>query len=302
LAQFIGWRILLIAVVAVGIVYFVHLGMEMMANSASLEASCNFFDCSRQAWRETKLFIGAALQGDLGTIETRRGEIPVKQILGDTYFKSMGLLAAALVVATVIGLTAGLLAALLKRSSVAFLVLSLTILGISIPSFFAALLLQLGETQWVRTFGFPLVTVGGFGWDWQHMLLPALVLAARPIAYLTRATFLGLNGVMTQDYIRTAWAKGRSLRGVLYIHTFRNMAVPVLTAVGVSLRFALGSLPVVEFFFGWPGLGERLLSAINAGQTPVVVTLALALGLTFILVNALLDLSYRFIDPRLKET
>jgi peptide/nickel transport system permease protein len=180
--------------------------------------------------------------------------------------------------------------------------LSLTILGISIPSFFAALLLQLGETQWVRTFGFPLVTVGGFGWDWQHMLLPALVLAARPIAYLTRATFLGLNGVMTQDYIRTAWAKGRSLRGVLYIHTFRNMAVPVLTAVGVSLRFALGSLPVVEFFFGWPGLGERLLSAINAGQTPVVVTLALALGLTFILVNALLDLSYRFIDPRLKET
>ena len=91
------------------------------------------------------------------------------------------------------------------------------------------------------------------------------------------------------------------MRGVIYNHTLRNLAVPLLTAVGVSLRFALGSLPVVEYFFGWPGLGDRLLTAINAGQTPVVVTLALALGLTFVLVNLLLDVSYRFVDPRLKE-
>jgi peptide/nickel transport system permease protein len=89
---------------------------------------------------------------------------------------------------------------------------------------------------------------------------------------------------------------------VLHHHTFRNIAVPVLTAMGVSLRFALASLPVVEFFFGWPGLGNRLLSAIQTGQTSLVVTLAVALGLTFILVNLLLDIAYRFIDPRLQET
>ncbi|MBC7223477.1 MAG: ABC transporter permease subunit, partial [Anaerolineae bacterium] len=75
----------------------------------------------------------------------------------------------------------------------------------------------------------------------------------------------------------------------------------VLTAVGVSLRFALGSLPVVEYFFAWPGMGERLLDAIRAGEADVVVTLALALGLTFLLVNLFLDVLYRFVDPRLQE-
>lgn len=300
--RFIGWRVGLIVFVAVAIVYFVQLGMYMMTTVDTRSPQDNFFDYHRPAWRETRTYVIAAAQGDFGTITTRRGDIPVRDILADTYFKSMGLLGAALGLAVALGLLAGFMAALSKRSPLAFIVLTLTILGISTPSFFAALLLQLGEKQWVLTFGYPLVSMGGFGWDWQHILLPALVLAARPVAYLTRTTFLELNRTMSEDYIRTAWAKGWSLRGVLYHHTVRNMAVPVLTAVGLSLRFSLGSLPVVEFFFGWPGLGDRLLSAINAGQTPVVVTLALALGLTFVLVNLLLDISYRFIDPRLKES
>jgi peptide/nickel transport system permease protein len=299
--RFIGWRILLIAAVAVAIVFFIHLGMRMVDNSNRAQPNYELPAHSRVAWQQTRAFIAGAIQGDLGAITTRRGSVPVREILADTYFKSMGLLAAALAVAAVIGLIAGFLAALSKRIPLAFPVLMLTILGISMPSFFAAMLLQIGEVKWVQTFGYPLVSVGGFAWDWKHMLLPVLVLAARPIAYLTRATFLALNRIMSEDFIRTAWAKGWHLRGVLHYHTLRNIAVPVLTALGVSLRFALGSLPVVEFFFGWPGLGDRLLSAIQSGQTPVVVTLALALGLTFISVNLLLDISYRFIDPRLQE-
>ena len=300
--RFIAWRVALLAFVGVAIIYFVHLGMQLMGHAGGLPATADFFDHSQMAWRQTRTFMADAAQGDLGTIETRRGEIPVRQILADTYVNSMGLIAAALGLAIVIGLLAGFMAALSKRIPLAFLILTVTILGISVPSFFAAILLQLGEKEWVRLFGYPLVAMGGFGWDYQHMLLPVLVLAARPVAYLTRSTFSELNQVMSQDYIRTAWAKGWSLRGVVYNHTLRNLAVPVLTAIGVSLRFALGSLPVVEYFFGWPGLGDRLLTAIDAGQTPVVVTLALALGLTFVLVNLLLDISYRMIDPRLKES
>jgi ABC-type dipeptide/oligopeptide/nickel transport system permease component len=299
--RFVGWRLLLILFVAVAIVYFVHLGMDMVSTPDQLRARYDFFDHNRTAWRQSSDYISEVAHGDFGTIETRRGEISVRDILADTYFKSMGLLAAALAVSIVLGVMAGSLAALSRRFPLAFFVLILTILGISTPSFFAALLLQMGEIQWVRSFGYPLVSVGGFGWDWQHMLLPTLVLAARPVAYLTRSTFLELTRIMSEDYIRTAWAKGWSLRGVLYNHAVRNMAVPVLTAIGISLRFSLGSLPVVEFFFGWPGLGERLLSAINTGQTPVVTTLALALGLTFVFVNFLLDVVYRYIDPRLKE-
>jgi peptide/nickel transport system permease protein len=145
------------------------------------------------------------------------------------------------------------------------------------------------------------VSVGGFGWDWQHMLLPTLVLAARPIAYLTRATFLALNRALTEDYVRTAWAKGLSLPQIVGSHLLRNVAVSLLTALGVSLRFALGTLPIVEFFFGWPGMGNRVLGAIVRGEAQVVVTLALALGLTFLFINLLLDILYRFSDPRLKE-
>ena len=163
------------------------------------------------------------------------------------------------------------------------------------------MLLQIANIKSLQMFQFRLAFTGGFGWDWRHMLFPSLVLAARPLAYITRVAFITLSTVLREDYIRTAWAKGLSLRQVLNGHALRNAAVPVLTAAGISLRFSLGSLPVVEYFFGWPGLGNRLLEAIRAGQTNVVVTLALALGLTFLGINLLLDIAYRFIDPRLRE-
>jgi peptide/nickel transport system permease protein len=256
---------------------------------------------SRQAWQSTRSFFAGALQGDFGEVATRQGSISAREILIETYPKSMGLLLAALGVALIVGLTAGTVAALSKRPSLAWSILAITLLGISIPSFFAALLLQVGELQYVHLVGRPLVSVGGFGWDWQHMLLPTLVLAARPIAYLTRATFLALNRALTEDYVRTAWAKGLSLPQIVGSHLLRNVAVSLLTALGVSLRFALGTLPIVEFFFGWPGMGNRVLGAIVRGEAQVVVTLALALGLTFLFINLLLDILYRFSDPRLKE-
>jgi peptide/nickel transport system permease protein len=106
---------------------------------------------------------------------------------------------------------------------------------------------------------------------------------------------------LDEDYVRTAYAKGLNLRQVINWHALRNVAVPVLTAGAISLRFALGTLPVVEFFFGWPGLGDRMLSGIQNGETQVVAAMALALGTTFLLVNLFLDVGYRLIDPRLRE-
>jgi ABC-type dipeptide/oligopeptide/nickel transport system permease component len=133
------------------------------------------------------------------------------------------------------------------------------------------------------------------------MLMPIIVLAARPLAYLTRASFIGLNRVMEEDYIRTAYSKGLDRLSVVSIHALRNVAVPILTAIGVSMRFSLSVLPVVEFFFVWPGMGLRLLEAINSRQTALVVTLATALGLTFLGINFILDVLYRVVDPRLRD-
>lgn len=299
--RFIGRRLLFILFVCVAIVFFVHLGLALMGNSRATRPPTDLLTASQGAWAQTRAFFADALRGEFGETYTKRGPVPVQEVLADTYTKSLGLLAAALAVATVVGLAAGALIGFDPRSRLLFPMLTLTVLGISTPTFFAALFLQVLEINIWQHFEVRLAYVSGFGWDFQHMVLPTLVLAARPIAYITRATFLALHQVMQEDFIRTAWAKGLPARVVLNPHALRNAAVPVLTAVGVSLRFALGSLPVVEFFFAWPGLGSRLLEAIRSDDTPVVVTLALALGLTLLLVNLALDVVYRLVDPRLRE-
>jgi ABC-type dipeptide/oligopeptide/nickel transport system permease component len=154
--------------------------------------------------------------------------------------------------------------------------------------------------MWYRRTGIRLVPVGGFGWD-SHLILPALVLATRPLAQLARITSVSLSEAAHEDFVRTAWAKGLPIRRVWGDHILPNALVPILTALGVSLRFSLGSLPVVEYFFGWPGLGATLLYAIRIRHTNLVITLALALGVTFMLVNLLLELGYRLVDPRLRD-
>ena len=300
--QFIGKRLLFILSVCVLIIFAVNMGMDMSRNSSVEEPSYDLVEFSQQAWTDTRAYIENAIAGDLGTVNHDvLGTMPVWDMLKDTYIKSMGLLLVALLIATFFGLLFGIFAALVKKQQVVLGLLILTILGVSTPSFFAGLLLQQGEIKYFQATGEQLVKMAGFGWDIEHMLMPVLVLMARPLAYLTRAAYLSLSRILEENYIRTAYSKGLRERWVVLIHAMRNVAVPVLTAIGVSLRFSLSTLPVVEFFFAWPGIGLRLLEAINARQTEVVVTLALSLGLTFLIINLILDVAYRMIDPRLRE-
>lgn len=298
--RFIARRLLFIAFVALAIVFFCFLGMGMVRNSSASRPSYDLPFFARHAARNTVAWVRKAARGDLGRVTAGEASQPVTEILYDTYVKSMGLLLASLALAAALGVSVGIFTGLREHSWLAPLILTLTLLGISTPSFFAALALQVGEIRFLQMTGIRLLPVGGFGWD-RHIVLPALVLAARPIAHLARVTFMRVAEVINQDYIRTARAKGLTNLMVLNRHTLRNALVSILTAVGVSLRFSLGSLPVVELYFGWPGMGSRLLSAIRGGETQVVVGLAVALGLTFILVNLLLDVTYRLIDPRLRE-
>jgi ABC-type dipeptide/oligopeptide/nickel transport system permease component len=299
--RFIGRRLLFIALVYVLIVFFAYLGMRMIRNSQVSRPDYDVMRHARTAWAETRTFLSGAVRGDLGSIRTARGPVPVTEIVGEAYVNSLGLVVVALTCAAVLGLSVGGIAALTKYRWLVLPLLTLTILGISAPSFFAGLLLQVGELRYLAIFGRRLVSIAGFGWDLEHMLMPVLVLAARPLAYLTRAAFISLGHVMREDYIKTAFAKGLSLRQTVSVHALRNMSVAVLTAIGVSVRFSLSSLPVVEFFFAWPGMGRQLLEAINARQTPVVIGLASALGLTFLLTNLLLDVAYLILDPRVRE-
>jgi len=299
--RFVGRRIISIILICVLIVFLVHLGMGMIRNSETSRPDYDVVRHSLRAWRATRSFLADAIKGNLGTTRTQSGLVPTKDILVEAYVNSMGLLIVALGGAAVVGFGAGVVAALTKRKVLVLPLLTLTILGISVPSFLAGLLLQIGELRYLAAFGRRLVSMAGFGWDFQHMLMPVLVLAARPVAYLTRAVFLSLTRVMEEDYVRTAFAKGLSLRQTVNRHALRNVAVPVMTALGVSVRFSLSTLPVVELFFAWPGMGRRLLTAIDTRQTSLVIALALALGLTLLVVNLLLDIAYRVANPRLRD-
>jgi peptide/nickel transport system permease protein len=288
MVRFFGRRLVFTVLICVLIVFFFYLGMRMIRNSEVPEPDYDLVVHSRRAWQDTRAFL--------------RDPPSFSEDFWQPFVNSVGLLMVALAVAAILGVFIGSLAALTKHRRLVLPLLTLTILGISTPSFFAALLLQQGELKFLAITGKRLVSMGGFGWDFQHMLMPVLVLMARPLAYLTRAVFIAFGRVMDEDYIRTAFAKGLSFRRTVGVHALRNIAVPALTALGVSVRFSLSTLPVVEFFFGWPGMGLRLLQAMNARQTTTVVTLALAMGLAFLLINLMLDLSYLIIDPRMRES
>jgi ABC-type dipeptide/oligopeptide/nickel transport system permease component len=294
-------RLAFILLICLFIIFAAHLGMRMIRNSEVNRPNFDLVHNTKVAWADTESFVLNATRGNLGYIETNYGLIRVITVLKETYVNSMGLLFAAMMLAVIFGLYFGAFAALTKYKKIVFPILLITIIGISAPTFFAGLILRQGEIYYLKTFGRPLVSIAGFGWDYKHMLLPVLVLAARPLAYLTRASYIAFGRIMDEDFIRTAYSKGLDHRSTVNIHAFRNIAIPVLTAVGVSLRFSLGTLPIVEFFFFWPGMGFRLLEAIDLRQTALVVTLALALGITFLTLNLFLDICYRFIDPRVRD-
>ncbi|MFQ5595719.1 MAG: ABC transporter permease subunit, partial [Anaerolineae bacterium] len=290
-------RLLFGALALLAIIFLTFFGLDMARGTVFRAALV-------RAASKTPAYLGRLAEGDLGL--TAAGSItlrplPVAEVVPAMLTRSLGLLAAALLIAALVGVALGVWAAGRRHANWSVAILLISIIGVSVPSFFAALLLQLAMIRWTRTFGHPLVPVGGFGWD-KHIILPALVLAARPIAQIFRVTFVSVGEVLDQDYVRTAHSKGLRPRQVMLGHVIRNAVIPILTTVSLSLRFSLSSLPVVEFFFGWPGVGFNLLKGIARQDDNLTVILVLCLGALFILVNLLLDVSYSRINPRLRQS
>ncbi len=176
----------------------------------------------------------------------------------------------ALVMAAAISIPLGTIAALTRSSLIRLALLTLTAIFISVPSFFAVVLLQQIGLQFNIALGRRLVSMGGFEWSLKKMILPVMILMARPVAYTTRIVHSSLTEIMEADYIRTANAKGLTKLVILIKHAYRNMIVPYLTALGVSFRFTLSTMILVEYLFAWPGVGRNLFSAIEEGHTTLV--------------------------------
>jgi peptide/nickel transport system permease protein len=299
--RLIAQRTVFIILVLIAIIFFIHMGMRMTHNSEVLAPNYDLVEYAQLAWADTRAYLTELIHRDLGSVRVNGVVVPIRDIVVESYINSMALLLISLALATILGLWIGSTMALTKQKRFITLILALTVVGMSLPAFFGGLLLQRAEIWYVARGGKPFVSMAGFGWDMKHMLLPILVLMARPLAQLTRTSFVSLDRTMKEDYIQTAYAKGLSTTHTVNRHAMKNIAIPFLTAVGVSLRFSLSALPIVELFFLWPGIGLRMLQAISLRQTTLVVTLALALGVTFLVINLILDVAYWMIDPRLRN-
>lgn len=293
-------RLLSIALLMIALIFFEALVMDLgragglRALPSAVPSAAGF----------TADYLRGLGRGDLGVIASGYRTLagtPVVTELRRALPLSLGLLVVALVLAALVGLIVGTGAALRRTTRFSGLLLFASVLGISTPSFFAAMLLIWFGVWLYRITGAHLFPISGFGWD-AHLILPTLVLAARPAAAVTRLSYNALVEVLEADYVRTARSKGLRPLVVLVQHVLRNAGVPILTTMGVSLRFSLAILPIVEYIFSWPGIGLGLLTAIQAQDATAVVGMTLPLVLLFVLINLLLELLYLFVDPRLRAS
>jgi len=250
------------------------------------------FGLDRPPWVQYGMFLRRVAHGDLGDSWIDRRPV-MPQVL-DAFGYTLRLAAVALGLSIVLGTAGGIVSAVRYRSATDESILSATLLGISVPVFVTGLLL-------IYLFAFRLgwFPTSGAG-TWRHLVLPACTLAGFLTAYNVRMTRACMLDVLGQDYVRTARAKGVGELGVLGRHAFRNALVPMVTVVGLQVGLLLGGSVITETVFGYPGVGQLVVSAISARDTPLVQACVLITASGFILVNLLVDMSYVLIDPRIR--
>lgn len=247
---------------------------------------------AQQAWEGSSDYFTSLAAGSLGEATStsilggqRRA---MGELLVDAYTKSMVLVLPAVGLAAIGGIGVGVLAAGSRRARVRAVLLTLTTLTVSIPSFLLAILLILGGAEVNARYGVRLWPTFGFGLD-DHLIVPVLVLAARPFAQIANIAYVATEDVLALDYIRTARAKGLVESVIVARHALGNAAVPIIGAVASGLSIALSSLPVVEVFFSWPGLGFALLQAIRRFDAATTGTLLGSLAATIAIMRFGLD-------------
>jgi ABC-type dipeptide/oligopeptide/nickel transport system permease component len=238
-------------------------------------------------------WFGNMLQGDLGQSVIRRG-VPVSAMIADAAWVTLQLNLIATALAVVVSLPLGIVAALRRYSRLDYLVMVLSTLGIALPTFWLALMLIIlfGLTLgWVPTFGLG---------DWRGWILPAVVLATEQTALLARLMRASTIEVLSEDFVRTARAKGVGERGVVYRHVLRNALLPVVTVLGYRLAFILSGTIVVETVFGLPGLGRLFISSVDRLDYQVIQAIVLLFSVVVVIGNLVTDLIYGLIDPRIR--
>jgi peptide/nickel transport system permease protein len=225
----------------------------------------------------------------------RFGGFSSMEIVLDRYPRTILLAVCALVVSVTLAITLGVISAIKRYSAIDNVVMFLALLGQSIPNFWLGIMLIL-----VFSVNLGWMASQGYALDWQHLLLPTITLAAPGLARLTRLTRSGMLDVMSADYIRTGRAKGLRESAVIMRHAFKNTAIPLVTVIGLDFGNLLAGAIITEQIFQWDGVGQLLVTAINARDFPVVQAAVFVIATTFVLINLLVDIVYTWLDPRIR--
>ncbi|GGD28540.1 peptide ABC transporter permease [Hyunsoonleella pacifica] len=239
---------------------------------------------------------------------TKQGK-KVTQVLGETLPNTFVLAVSAIIIAIILGILLGIVSALYKDRWLDKTIQVFSTLGMSVPSFFSAILFAwlfgyvLHEFTNLEMTG-SLYELDDFGEaihiKWKNLILPAIVLGIRPLAVVIQLMRNSLLEVFNQDYIRTARAKGLSEFQIIKRHALKNALNPVVTAISGWFASMLTGAVFVEFIFGWNGLGKEIVNALNTLDLPVIMGSVLVIATLFVMINILVDLIYVWLDPKVK--
>jgi len=325
-------RLLLLIPVVLGVSVLVFIIMHVFtsdpsANILGQHASQDQIDALRQQlglndplYKQYLTFITGILQGDFGTSLITKSSVATE--IFSRFPATIELAIISIIVASIVGITLGVLSAVKQNSIIDYLCMGTSLVGVSMPIFWLGLILIVifsVTLGWLpvsgrATIGMEPVKITGlylldsllsgdmaaFFDSLEHLVLPVIAPASYSTAIIARMTRSAMLEVLGQDYIRTARSKGLVESIIIRSHGLRNTLIPVTTVIGLQLGSLLGGAVLTETVFSWPGIGSYTIDAILKSDFPVVQGAVMIMAIVFVLVNLLVDLLYAFIDPRIK--
>ncbi|RTL61952.1 MAG: ABC transporter permease [Hyphomicrobiales bacterium] len=243
---------------------------------------------------------GQILRGDLGrSIFTG---LPVAELIAQRIEPTVSLMIVTLLLSVIVAIPIGVVAAWMSGTWLDRSFMGLAVLGFSIPVFVVGYLLAYVfalQLDWLPVQGYTPISKGF--WPWlENLILPAIALGFVYIALIARITRATMLEVLSQDYVRTARAKGLAEGGVLFLHALKNAAVPIITVIGIGVALLIGGAVVTESVFAIPGLGRLTIDAIVRRDYPLIQGIVLMFSFVYVLVNLAVDLIYTLVDPRIR--
>jgi peptide/nickel transport system permease protein len=304
----------MLVVAAVAFVLFQFIGdpvsqmLPMDASPADRAALAAALGLDSPWYVQFARFLGNAAQGDFGI--SLRQAAPVSRLIAERLPATLELALSSVILATAVGIPAGVYAAISRKSAGAKFVMGASLLGISLPTFLIGILLILVFSVWLGwmpAFGRgEVVSIGGWTTGLasadglRHLVLPAVTLSVFQVALIIRLVRSEMLEVLRSDFIKFARARGLSSRSICFVHALKNTLLPVITITGLQLGGIIAFSIVTETVFQWPGMGLLFLQSVQFADIPVLTAYLCLIALVFVLINLCVDLLYMLVDPRLR--